>query len=147
MSDCLHCGEPLVYKGSGRRPKFCSEACKSKAKRRRRGLGVLFQGAPKRPETPRAEPPAREVKIPRGNFDAAALGRAMAKVKLAEQELAEARAARAALDAEPDPLDRHEFRTFGSVEEMHRGGASTSPGIDTEAVAEAIRERFEQTPE
>jgi hypothetical protein len=67
----------------------------------------------------------------------------MARVGLAEEELAAARVARAALDAEPDLLaEPHQFRTFGSIEELH-AGASFNPGPDTAEIASAIRERFE----
>jgi hypothetical protein len=43
-SCCRVCGKPLTYAGTGRRPIYCSERCKTKAKRRKRG----------RPETPKA---------------------------------------------------------------------------------------------
>lgn len=33
---CLECGAPLVYRGSGRRPRYCSSSCRHRAWERRR---------------------------------------------------------------------------------------------------------------
>lgn len=33
---CMECGDPLVYRGSGRRPRYCSSSCRHRAWERRR---------------------------------------------------------------------------------------------------------------
>lgn len=161
MSDrCQHCGKPLDQAKTGRPRKFCSEACRAKARRKSGRLAALAKRVTGRPETPRPETPrpgtprpteARERELARSKGSparAAALGRAMAKVARCEQELAAAKAARAALERPPwerDPLDQpHEYRTFTTVEEMRAGGAALSPPLDTAAVAEAWRQQAER---
>jgi hypothetical protein len=150
VSACHHCGKPLKQAKTGRPRRYCNESCKARAKRRKRGLGALFRGAPKlssaKPVGPAAPETTSERQAPEARKRAEALRRALADVERYEQALAEARAARAALDAEPDPLEQpHEFRTYGSVEEMRaaHGGAVFNPGIDTSEAAEAIRRQLE----
>jgi hypothetical protein len=143
-SACEHCGALLEQPKTGRPRKFCSEACKAKAKRRRGRLGSFaeqFRGAPKRPAPkPREKPPER----------AEALQRALAAVKLAEERLRQALAARAALDAglrncaNDDPLDPpHEHRAFSGDEWLASKGGSFGAPLDTEAVAENYRQQAE----
>jgi hypothetical protein len=73
------------------------------------------------------------------------LARALAVVREAEERLHRAKAACAALDADPDPLDRHEFSQYQSFEDYRgaQGGGIWNSGIDTGAAADAIRERVE----
>jgi hypothetical protein len=151
-STCNHCGKPLEQAATGRPRKFCNEACRAKARRPRLGARAgLVSG---RPETPRAAPvPAAQTEPPRERplartqgspGRAMALGRAEAKVARCEQALAEARAARAALVPEFGH-ERHQFATYGSVEEMRaaHGGAVFNPGIDVGKAADAIRRQHE----
>lgn len=132
--NCAHCNALLAQPKTGRPRKFCSESCKSAAKRRR-GFGALasqFRGAPKPREEACKLDPAR----------AAALGRAMARVVLAEADLRRAKAKRQR-EAEADPLEGgHTFRTASSPAEL-REGPSWNPGVDTELVAERIRRERE----
>jgi hypothetical protein len=123
---CLICKTPLEYKGCGRRPRYCSTSCKSKAKRRRRRFGALtpFRGGiPGRP-------------IP-------ALVEALEAVRAAEERLRRAQAARAALDVESE-REPHICRTFTSIEELRalQGGAVRNPGIDVGEVAASIQRRY-----
>jgi hypothetical protein len=81
------------------------------------------------------------------------LQRTLAAVKLAEERLRRALAARAALepvchmwanDADPDPLDQHEHRSFTGDEGLARKGGGFGPGgVDTQAAADAVRQRSE----
>jgi hypothetical protein len=73
------------------------------------------------------------------------MGRAAAKIARAEQALAEAKAARAALDAKPVALEPHRFATYSTIEEMHaaHGGAVLNSGIDPSEAAEAYRRQAE----
>jgi len=103
------------------------EACKSIAKRQRR-FGA-FRGAF------RGDAGAATTTLP------AAVGRALAAVKRAEDRLVEARAVRAALEPPPaEPADRHYFATYQSFEECRvaRGGGVFSPGPDTSEMADRI---------
>jgi hypothetical protein len=75
--------------------------------------------------------------------------RALKAVQKAERQLAEARAAREALErAALDPLDPpHEYRTHRSFEEYRaaQGGGLLNPGIDVGEVATAIRRQYDGT--
>jgi hypothetical protein len=150
--NCETCDKPLEQAKTGRPRKFCNEACRAKAKRRKLGLAELARRVTGRPETPSPDTPRPEEPRPREQLlarlkgspaRAAALGRAMAKVKRAEEELAAAKAVRAGLQAEPDPFDQHQFRTYRSIEELHQGGPALSSGIDSFEAAQAIRRELE----
>jgi hypothetical protein len=64
------------------------------------------------------------------------LAAALEAVREAEQRLAEAKAARAALEPEPDP-EQHISRTYGSVAGLH-GGTPLGHGLDIGEVAAAV---------
>jgi hypothetical protein len=136
VSTCHHCGKPLEYSGSGRRRRYCSDACKQRAARRRKRFIAPFRNA---------VAPLRNA----GSARNEKLARALAEVKRCERELAGALATRAALDAQPDPLEQpHRFATYGAVEELHaaQGGAVLNPGIDVGEAARAIRRRVAGEP-
>jgi hypothetical protein len=148
---CQTRGKPLEQAKTGRPRKYCSEACRSRDKRARSPLGALARRVSGRPETPRAEPvsptaePASSGLAPQGARleQVRRLGRALAKVKTAEEQLAAANASRAAL--EPVNTEPHFTATYKSLEEMRaaHGGGGIPPGRDTSAIAAAIRQQSE----
>jgi hypothetical protein len=152
---CLTCNQPLEQAKTGRPRKYCSRRCKRKAARERvASFGPLRRvSAP--PEQPQPVPAAALPEQKRPSTEvlqaqatraerAAALGRAAAKVARCEEELAAARAARAALRPELDP-EPHRYATYGGIEEMRaaHGGAVFNPGIDTNETAQAYRQQAE----
>jgi hypothetical protein len=135
---CLTCNQPLEQAKTGRPRKYCSRRCKRKAARERvASFGPLRRvSAP--PEQPQPVPAAAlpEQKRPstevlqaqaRRAERAAALGRAAAKVKRAEEELAAAEAARAALRPELDPEPPHQFTTYEGGEWLAARRAGRAP--------------------
>jgi DNA-directed RNA polymerase subunit RPC12/RpoP len=128
-STCAWCGKPLSYAGTGRRPTYCSERRRLKAKRKRRGRfrapKTLLPGAAEG-VSGRTSPELRA---------------ALERVRLAERQLAKARAARAALDGpKPNPLDEpHTFTTYTGEEWLaSRRGGGFNPGPGVAAMAENI---------
>jgi hypothetical protein len=150
---CLTCNQPLEQAKTGRPRRYCSRRCKRKAARQRRAsfgplrpLQRVAVSAESAPPAQQTEPP-RERELARSHGSpqrAAALGRAAAKVARCEEELAAARAARAALRPELDP-EPHRYATYGGIEEMRaaHGGAVFNPGIDTNETAQAYRQQAE----
>jgi hypothetical protein len=95
---CQTCGKPLEQAKTGRRRRFCSTACKSRAQRRFAPLRAFRTGAkPTAPAAPVAEPasPAPAPRLERLER----LGRALATVKTAEEQLQAAKAAPRSLRA------------------------------------------------
>src|SRR5512133_3756690 len=128
--ECAVCCLRLEHARTGRPRVYCSRRCKKAAERKRRRF------APFRPR-PKCVSPAP------------ALVRALKAVQKAERQLAEARAAREALErAALDPLDPpHEYRPHRSFEEYRaaQGGGLLNPGIDVGEVATAIRRQYDGT--
>jgi hypothetical protein len=136
---CQVCGKPLQYAGTGRPPRYCSERCKAKAKRRRgRRFGAGF-GVPK----------ASLRGAFRGTRENPKLAAALERVRKAEQQLADAKAARAAstiaivetdLPPEVRTYDGQEWlqarREGRAPRELHQAGGPV--GIDTGEVAARI---------
>jgi hypothetical protein len=128
------CGRPRLY---------CSRRCKKAAGRRRRvsaPVSALRAAVSKRTEP---VPTLMSAQPSPDHVEAVRLARA--KVERCRRKLDEARAACATFGVEePDPLEGREFRTYTGTEWLvASGGGFGEPG-DYEAMAEAIRERFER---
>ena len=105
-NNCLNCGTRLSYGGSGRRPRYCSQACKSRAKRARSRFGAIRGAFQATFESP---PPLSE------------LERAEHRVRLAEERLEQAKELRAALDSQPKPAQRHVTTSWQSFADRPAG--------------------------
>jgi hypothetical protein len=111
---CEVCGALLNYAGTGRRPTYCSERCRLKAKRRR------FRAPKAAAEDVSGTSPE--------------LRAALERVRLAEEQLRAAQTAWAALDGpQPDPLDPPHLSHlggFGLAGRRARAGLQPLPGHD-----------------
>jgi len=126
-STCQQCGQPLAYKGTGRPRRYCSRRCKRRAERQR-----ATSSARLRPPQPAVSPELRA---------------ALERIRLAEEQLRAAQAARAALAGpKPDPLDdRHTFTTYTGEEWLaERRGVGSNPGPDTGVIAAHIRHKLKE---
>jgi hypothetical protein len=104
-STCQQCGQPLAYKGTGRPRRYCSRGCKRRAERQR-----ATSSARLRPPQPAVSPELRA---------------ALERIRLAEEQLRAAQAARAARRAEARPARRSPH-----LHQLHRRGMAcrASPG-------------------
>jgi hypothetical protein len=134
---CQTCGKPLEQAKTGRRRKFCSTACKSRAQRRFAPLRAFRTGA-----KPTASEPANQVLHIQARRLARVkeLARALARVRAAEEQLAAAKAARAALL--PEERDPSVCTTYTGDEWLQRDRGGMPAGSDTGEVVDAIRRRL-----